>query len=210
MCADSAGAGRLQHDYVGECARRDAAVAHALAGSLEETGMERNRPAHRAPPFGRGERLSGRRAPQQDGSAPRAGLLGRHCAQRARTPAAGGWARRRRSRRASPSTTRPAPPASPARWTRGGSSRCSRTPPLHRSLSPTRVRRAHAPRRNRAGRRLVQSRRSRQARDRALPSRTRFTSPATPGRARPCRRRPASDSHAAAPRPPARTPSFPG
>ena len=131
-------------------------------------------------------------------------------AQRARTPAAAGWARWRRSRRASPSTTRPAPPASPARWTRSGSSRCSRTPPLHRSLSPTRVRPALAPHRDRAGRRLVQSRRSRQARDRALPSRDRFTSPATPGRAPRWRRRPASHSRAAAPRPPARTPSFPG
>ena len=130
---------------------------------------------------------------------------------RARTPAAGGcaagggWARRRRSRRASPSTTRPAPPASPARWTRSGSSRCSRTPPRHRSLSPTKVRRAHAPRRDPAGRRLVQSARSRQARDRALPSRSRFTSPASPGRAARCWCRPPSGSPGAARPPPARS-----
>ena len=130
---------------------------------------------------------------------------------RARSPAAGGWARRRRSRRASPSTTRPAPPASPARldarWIQ----------PLQPNTASASVAvadegsaGAHAPPGSSAGRRLVQSRRSRQARDRALPSRARFTSPATPGRARPCRRRPASDSRAAAPRPPARTPSFPG
>ena len=109
-----------------------------------------------------------------------------------------------------PSTTRPAPPASPARWTRSGSSRCSRTPPRHRSLSPTEGSAGHAPRRDRAGRRLVQSRRSRQARDRSPPSRDRFTSPATPGRAPRWRRRPASHSRAAAPRPPHQAPGARG
>ena len=111
MRAKPAGAGRLQHDYVGQCAQRDAAVAHVLAGSPDETAMEPNRP-----------RPTGRLRWAVENASPAAALRSRtarpsgwparppSCPAPARTPAAGGWARRRRSRRAAPPARRTTPP----------------------------------------------------------------------------------------------------